>query len=178
MIRTIIALPRGDLAKSVSQTLAHRGITVRYHCANGAEVIRAVKEMGGGVVICPFKLRDMTVLDLAERLEGLAYFLVLGKGSTLSLCDREDLFTMTVPIRASELAGAVAMLLQLDSRRAASTIPRRSDDAQALIDEAKALLMARKGLTEPQAHRYLQQRSMRAGARMEETARAVLDEEK
>lgn len=102
MIRTIIALNDDALAQSMTQALIHRGITVRYRCQTGAEVIRAVKEMGGGVIICSFKLRDMTVGEMADRLEGQALILVLAKGNTLALCDRDDLFTLSVPVRPSE----------------------------------------------------------------------------
>ena len=174
MIRTIIALNDDALAQSMTQALVHRGITVRYRCQTGAEVIRAVKEMGGGVIICSFKLRDMTVGEMADRLEGQALILVLAKGNTLALCDRDDLFTLSVPVRPSELIGAVHMLLQMDAMRAAQSIPKRSNNDRETIDKAKALLMKRHGMTEPEAHHYLQQHSMRAGVRMEVIANDIL----
>lgn len=175
MVRTIVALNDETLAQSMVQALIHRGINVRYRCLTGAEVLRAVKDMGGGVVICSFKLRDMSAAELANRLDGRALMLVLGKGSQLALCDHDDLFTMTVPVRTSEFIGAVHMLLQMDSMRAAHTIPKRSDDARALIDKAKAWLIDNQHMSEPEAHHYLQQHSMRAGIPMEEIARAFLD---
>ena len=165
MIRTIIALNDDALAQSMTQALVHRGITVRYRCQTGAEVIRAVKEMGGGV---------MTVGEMADRLEGQALILVLAKGNTLALCDRDDLFTLSVPVRPSELIGAVNMLLQMDAMRAAQSIPKRSSSDREIIDKAKALLMKRHGITEPEAHHYLQQHSMRAGVRMEVIANDIL----
>ena len=99
---------------------------------------------------------------------------VLVKSSQRALCDREDLFTMNVPVRSSELIGAVTMLLQMDAMRAARTIPKRSDDAQSAIAEAKAQLIANRGMSEPEAHHYLQQRSMQSGVPMEIVARALL----
>ena len=44
------------------------------------------------------------------------------------------------------------------------------------MEEAKAVLMARDGMTEEQAHRFLQKRSMDNGARLVDTARQVLEE--
>lgn len=175
MIRTIIALNDATLSDSIADVLTHRGITVRYRCQSGAEVIRAVREMDGGVVICTAKLRDMTAVELADCLDGQASLLVLAKSGQLALCDRDDLFTMTVPVRPAELIGAVTMLLQMDAMRAARTIPKRSDDDQKDIEAAKALLMTRHGMTEDQAHRYLQQHSMRIGLRMGLVARAFLE---
>ena len=43
----------------------------------------------------------------------------------------------------------------------------------ALIDEAKSLLMERHGMTEEQAHRFLQKKSMDSGAKMVQTAKLV-----
>lgn len=175
MVRTIIASTDEALSENITQALLQRGITVRHRCQSGAEVIRAVREMGGGVVICTAKLCDMTAAELADRLKNEALLLVLAKGNQRTLCDREDLFTMTVPIRSAELIGAVNMLLQMDAMRVARTIPKRSDDALSDIDEAKALLMQRRGMTESEAHHYLQQHSMRSGVRMELVARAFLE---
>lgn len=174
MIRTIIAINDDAQAQSMAQALVHRGITVRHRCQTGAEVIRAIKEMGGGVIICSFKLRDMTAKELADRLAGQALILVLAKGNTLALCDHDDLFTLAVPVRPSEFIGAVNMLLQMDAMRAARTIPKRSNSARETIENAKSLLMRRHGMTEPEAHHYLQQHSMRAGVRMEDIARNIL----
>lgn len=175
MIRTIIALNDEAQAQSMTQALVHRGITVRYRCQSGSEVLRAVKEMGGGVIICSFKLRDMTAKELADRLAGQALILVLAKGNTLALCDHDDLFTLAVPVRPSELIGAVNMLLQMDAMRAAQRIPKRSTSAQETINKAKKLLMRRHNMTEPEAHHYLQQHSMRAGVRMEDIAHDLLN---
>ena len=174
MIRIVNALEKGKLAQAVTQALQSRGIPVRYQLSSGAEVIRAIKEMGGGVVIAPFKLRDMTACDLADALDDTALILVLAKGSALSLLDNDNLFKLPLPLRTSELVGAIGMLLQMDAMRAARTIPLRSKDAQTIIAQAKEALMTKQKLTEPEAHRLLQTYSMQHSIRMEEAAQAIL----
>jgi response regulator NasT len=42
------------------------------------------------------------------------------------------------------------------------------------VEEAKKLLMERNGMTEEQAHRYIQKQSMDGGTRMIQTARLIL----
>lgn len=174
MIRTIIAVSDDILSQNISQTLSHRGIAVRYRCRTGAEVLRAVREMDGGVVICTVKLNDMTAAKLADRLDGQALLLVLAKGSQLPLYEHDDLFTMTVPLRPAEFVGAVQMLLQMDAMRASRAISTRSDEAQRTIANAKALLMSQHHLSEAEAHRLLQKRSMSSGTPMEHVARTLL----
>ena len=43
------------------------------------------------------------------------------------------------------------------------------------MERAKALLMDRNGMTEEQAHRFLQKKSMDSGAKLLQTAQMVLD---
>ena len=54
--------------------------------------------------------------------------------------------------------------------------PKRSTAEQELVNRAKKLLMERKGLSEDEAHRTLQKRSMDAGSRLTQTARQVIAE--
>ena len=49
------------------------------------------------------------------------------------------------------------------------------DHLKALITRAKELLMNRNCMTEEQAHRFIQKRSMDTGAKMVQTARKILD---
>ena len=67
------------------------------------------------------------------------------------------------------------MLLQVGRRLERAARPQRSQEELALIDRAKALLMDRNGMTEEQAHRYLQKKSMDSGAKLIQTAQQVLD---
>lgn len=53
---------------------------------------------------------------------------------------------------------------------------RRTREEQALVARAKRVLMENSGLTEQQAHRLLQKRSMDHGSRLADTARKVLEE--
>ncbi len=53
---------------------------------------------------------------------------------------------------------------------------RRCPEDEALLTRAKALLMERRGMTEAEAHRYLQKQSMNNGVKMADTARRVLEE--
>lgn len=175
MIRTVIALGNSEHANTICSALEQSGVEVRYRCRTGAEAIRAIRKMGGGVVLCPFKLPDMTADTLASNLSGMATLLVIAKPQYLELCDEEDLFKIPVPVRMAELIGSVNMLIQMDRMRAAHAVPKRSAEAQELINQAKELLMERNGFSETAAHRYLQRRSMETCARMEETAKIVIE---
>ena len=71
---------------------------------------------------------------------------------------------------------SVRMLLQFRQRRAPrqSGPPQRSEEDKRLVAEAKAVLMDRHGMTEEEAHRFLQKQSMDHGAKLTDTAKMVL----
>lgn len=175
MIRTVIALGDGERADAVCRALERRGVELRYRCRTGAETIRAVRKMGGGVVVCPFRLPDMTADTLADSIGDSASLLVLDKPSLLELIHSEELFRLAAPAQPSELFGAVNVLLQLDGMRARRTVPRRSAEDERAVARAKELLCSSLGMSESEAHKYLQRRSMSRGAKMEDTAKAIID---
>lgn len=174
MVRTVVAFEKDETRDRMAQLLEKAGIPVRFCHRSGAEVIRSVKLMGSGVVICDHKLADMSVDRLAHQLHGQARFLVLAKPAQLALCEDPSLFKLPAPISAGELRGAVNVLLQMDELTARETIPQRSEADQELVTRAKARLMDRHGFSEDQAHRYLQRMSMNAGEKLAATARRVL----
>ena len=177
MVRTIVAFERAEARDKIAEMLEKAGIAVRFRCGSGAEVIRAVKLMGSGVVVCGQKLTDMPADRLAHELHGQARFLVLAKPAQLMLCEDPSLFKLPIPISPGELRGSVNILIQMDEIAVRGAVPQRSSEDNDLITRAKEYLMERYGFTEDQAHRYLQRMSMRSSTKMAETARQVLSSE-
>lgn len=177
MIRTIVAFERAESREKITEMLEKAGISVRFGCKSGAEVIRAVKLMGSGVIICGHKLADMSADRLAHELHRQARFLVLAKPAQLAMCEDPTLFKLPVPLSPGELRGSVNILLQMDELAAREAVPHRSPEDSELIAKAKEFLMERYGFTEEQAHRHLQRMSMRSSTKMAETARQVLSSE-
>ena len=124
-MRTVVAFGREEDCRAVASLMEKNGVPVRCRCRTGLEVIRAVGKLGGGVVVCGSKLPDMTADELCSELEGRALFLVLAKPAQLALCEREELFRLALPVRGRELAGSLAILLQLDRRRGEAPAPPR-----------------------------------------------------
>lgn len=100
--------------------------------------------------------------------------LMVGPAHQLALCSDPDIFKLPTPIRREEALSTVSLLLQFGHRMERYTRHRRSPLEQDLIARAKALLMERDGLTEEQAHRTLQKRSMDQGLTLVQTARRTL----
>ncbi len=177
MTRIVVACEIDAVCQKVAGLLEKSGITVRFKCHTGAEIIRAIKLMGGGVVVLGGRLRDMTADDLAFELHSTAYVLLLAHAEQLAECGSAEILKLALPAPPSEIRGSINILIQMDNYRSRLTVPQRSEEEQQIIAEAKALLMRRDLMTEDEAHRYLQRKSMDMSRRMVETARAVLEKE-
>ncbi len=175
MIRTVVAFEKDESRDRIADMLERAGVPVRFRCRSGAEVLRAVKTMGSGAVICGHKLTDMSAQRLAHELNGQAKLLVLAKQNQLDMIDDPDVFKLQIPISSGELRGSVSILIQLDEISARSHIPQRTEEEKHVIEKAKELLMESRGFSEEQAHRYLQKRSMETGMKLADTARQILD---
>jgi CheY-like chemotaxis protein len=174
MIRTIVAISNEKLRETIVGILNRSGIEIRQICTSGQEAIRVVKRIEGGVIITSTRLTDMTADELASTLRREAFFMVLGKPSDLGYLEDEDLFRIPLPVRSGELIGALNILLQLDARQAEARIPKRTDEDRLLITQAKELLMYQQAMTEDQAYRFIQRRSMETSTPMTEVAQLIL----
>ena len=93
----------------------------------------------------------------------------------LDLIQNDEIFRLPTPASKHDLIVTVQMLLRMGHRLERFVTPARSPQEQQIVDQAKRLLMDRHGMTEEQAHRLLQKKSMDSGAKLIQTAQLVLD---
>jgi response regulator NasT len=172
MNRLIVAFEGDKQCDLVRETLESGGMVPRVVCRTGAEVLRSAHEMGRALIICGFKFPDMTADELAYDLGTTSIVLVIAKNVQLDFLENESLFKLPAPFSRSELLPSVSMLRQL-AEKTMNAPPRRTAGEEALVGEAKAVLM-RTGMTESEAHRYLQRRSMESGERLVSVARRIV----
>ena len=172
MAKIIVAFAEKQTARQIAQGLETAGIEVFHICATGNEVMRAFNICEDGVLVCGARFPDRTADQLAWDLGERVLILVAGRPEQLELCEQPALYTLQTPFSMRELAASVHMLLQMHYKR----LPHRSGGEKELVERAKEALMREKGLTEQEAHAFLQKESMRLGAKMQDCARAVLSE--
>lgn len=172
----IVALPKLEDAKHISDILKHRGLETAVVCTSASKVLSAVHQLDSGVVICGRRLSDMHYTQLAEYLP--KYFEMLLIASRSSLEDRPPgIMTLGMPFRATDLVGTVEMMLAQQARqlkKQKSAPKKRTEREQNYINNAKWVLMERNHMTEQEAFRYLQKSSMDSGTGMVETAQMIL----
>ena len=171
----IVAFESDKSRERIRDILEGGGVAECIQCRSAAEVKRMVNRHGVSLVVCGFKLPDQSAEALFDDLPLSCAMLLVAPQSMLELCGSEDIFRLAAPVSRGDLTGSVRMLLQMGHRMERFVRPRRNREEEHLIREAKALLMDRNAMTEEQAHRFLQKRSMDSGLSLVRVARLVLD---
>lgn len=171
----LIALPKLEDARHISDLLKRQGLNTALICTSGSKVLSTVHELDSGVVICGRRLTDMHYTQLAEYLPEYFEMLLIASQSALEECP-PGIKNLGIPFRASELTGTVEMMLTQQAKLLKKKkIPKkRSEHEQNFINNAKGVLMERNGMTETEAFRYIQKCSMDSGTNMVETAQKIL----
>lgn len=169
----IIGFEGEKTLKVITGILESDGISIRAAYRSGAEIKRLISQMDSGVVLCGYKLLDETAENLNEDLPKEFSMLMLATQEQLSMCEMEDIYKIAAPVKRFDLVSAVKMLLNLDMKPQVS-LTHRTEEEHKLINQAKELLMERHFMTEQEAHRFLQKRSMDTGRKMVHTAKLVL----
>ena len=175
MDRIVVAFSNEEARRRILRLLESAGRAPAACCASGGEAIRTVRNLGGAIVVCGFKFRDMTASEVAASLRGTAVLLVLASAAHLDFCEGENLFKLPTPAARSEFFATLDMICRQEARRARRPQPQRDEEEVRLIRRAKELLMEVNRMSEAEAHRFLQKRSMDAGLKLAETARMVLE---
>ena len=175
MEKVIVAFESEKSCWRVKEILENSGTASCVICHSADQVKRAVNKLHISTVICGYKLPDASAEELFDDLPTSCAMLMVGVQNLLDLCQNDDIFKLTSPVSKGDLVASVRMLLRMSRRLERYVRPRRSPEEQAVIDQAKQLLMDRSGMTEGQAHRFLQKSSMDRGVSLLQTARLVLD---
>ncbi len=198
MRQVIIAFADQAAATKVRTLLINSGLPVRGTCQTGAQILQmAADTLGGGVVVCPIRFQDMTAQELISLLPEDFDLLVFVTSRQQTQIFGSGIFTLTQPVTAATIVGSVRQLLetrQLKLSQVAHAVSEvqppakpqayepeqanaginRSTDDKKMIDQAKYLLMNRRRMSEQDAHRYLQRRSMETGINMIDLAMRIL----
>lgn len=163
----IIAYPIKEKALQLKSVLEREGLYVSHICATGASVLNIADELDGGVIVCAAILRDMGAGTLAENLPLGFDIVALSKGGKQTFMG--NYISLPLPLNRDEFVNTVAVLV---SSRSSFTNRKKSDDEY--ITNAKSVLMRVNDMTEMQAHKYLQQLSMKQSMRMVDVAKKIL----
>ncbi len=177
MTNIIVAFAKPDIARNIKKILMQNGYHVNAVCMTGAQALQCASELGGGIIVCGYRFVDMMYIELHEYLPAEFEMLLVASPANCGIRDIENLVCLSTPLKVNELLQTMEMMDYTITRRkkkARKKPKQRSQEEAAFIEEAKVLLMERNNLSEEEAHRYMQKRSMDNGTGMVETAQMIL----
>ncbi len=174
----IVAFAKAENVQNIKSILSRGGFDGVITCSSGVQALSAMDDLGSGVIICGYRLSDMLYSELLEDLP--PYFKMLLIASTdraPSDADNDRLIYLSTPLQRADLFSTLNLMLEGVHRlkkKAKERRMKRSEADKKIIDQAKALLMERHHMTEPEAHKYLQKCAMDSGTDMLETAGMII----
>lgn len=176
METVIVAFENTALCQRFSDLLESSGTARCLTCHSGDQVRRLLNKQQAHCVVCSPHLADGPAEWLYEDLPPACSLLLVGPQHMLDACGSQEVFKLATPIRKEEALSTVRLLLQFGRRMERFVRLHRSTAEQELVNQAKRLLMEHKGISEDEAHRMLQKRSMDSGSQLAQTARQIVAE--
>ena len=180
----LIVNRKPELVEQIKTVLRPRGYPISAACDSGTQALRSVFAHPVDIAVTGFLLSDMSGLEFADALleKSETSVLMITPQAQLEYVKEQsagrDIVALPRPVTAQALVSALEMMEHYRGRvRKANDEAKkaRSDlERRALADRAKAALMAQTGMTEAEAWRTLQKRSMDTGSPLREVALDVL----
>ncbi len=176
METVIVAFEQEKMGRRIRDLIESSGIGSGQLCHSGDQVRRILAHQQVFCVVCSVHLSDGPAEWLFEDLPPACSMVMVGAQHQLDSCNSSDIVKLATPMGREEAIATIRLTLQFGKRMEKFVRPSRPKNEKAEMDRAKQLIMARDGVSEDEAHRYLQKRSMDNGSRLLQTARQVIRE--
>ena len=172
----IIACKDSAMCDKLAHTLAASGIDVLGTATKGASALQKAARYYGdrGVLLCSYSMSDMTASELYRIMPDGFEMVVLLSARQRAIFDGGGMLCLDIPINRGDLINTIRMLTETQKPLPAKP-EKRSESDREIISRAKALLMERNNMSEPDAHRFLQKQSMNSGHSLVDIAMNILN---
>jgi response regulator NasT len=173
----VISFPKKEIALSIKKILTQSGYSVTAVCTTGAQALQSMNELESGILVCGYRFVDMMYEELYEYLPPDFQMLLIASATVTLEKEVSNLVCLSTPLKVHELLQTLEMMeytIQRKKQRQRKRPKVRSEEEQRILEQAKEILMERNSLSEEEAHRYMQKRSMDNGIGLVETAQMIL----
>jgi response regulator NasT len=183
-LRVLIAEDEALIRLDLREMLEEEGCTVVGEAADGEQAVALAISLQPDLVICDVKMPKMDGIAAAAQITGsrIAPVVMLTAFSQRDLVERaRDAGAMAYlvkPFQKRDLLPAIEMatsrFAEIKALEAEVTGLRERLEARKLIERAKGMLMSTRGMTEPEAFRWIQRAAMDNRTSMRSVAEVVL----
>ncbi len=182
--RITVALRNKQAAEKIKYALQRSGYSVGNICTSGNETLRSVRSQMPDILLINFDMPDITGLETAtiigdENICSVILFVTnTQKEFCVDLVEDYDITLHLKPINKVALLSTIDTVVQ-NRRRMRKlekelTMLKKGLDDRKLIEQAKGILMKRKGISEGEAYRRIQKMSMDSRIAMRDIAKRII----
>ena len=183
-LRIIIADDEPIIRLDLRQLLETMGHTVVGEASDGASAVSMAKQLRPSLILMDVKMPAMDGIEAAaliwrERIAPVLILSAYGQGDLIERASDAGVFGYLIkPFKETDLLPALQITMSRYSEMMVleKEVGRLGDalETRKLVDRAKAILMKKFELTEPDAFRRLQVQSMKSRKPMKDLAEAII----
>lgn len=167
-----VAFSNKNVAVSVAKIVVANGMNVVCVTTSLAELKKKLYFYGSGIIVCGYRFNDDYIVDFVEDVPENINIILIGNRFQLEQCTNDRIFKLAVPLQRLDLVCSLNMLASMDDCARIGTA--RDPEQEKIILRAKRILIERYSMTEEQAHRYMQKKSMDTGRKLVDIAKIIL----
>lgn len=171
----IVAFGSSKTTETICKMLRFGGIQPSAICKSSSEIKKQMLYYNSGIIICGYKFTDTSIAQLIDDIPSGFSVILVGSKPQIELYQDEKIFKLAVPLTKEDLICSVSMLVNIEENIHLDKSKTRSDVENRFIQNAKITLIDRYGMSEGQAHRYMQKKSMETGKRLIDIAKIILN---
>jgi response regulator NasT len=181
----LLVMRQGNICSQVERIITSLGHRITEVCHSGGNAIRMASVRKFDIVLCSSSLPDMKGLDLAVDIadkSNASVLLITSADEKIYIenqFDGYDITCLVKPVSKMVLQNSLEMAMRFRQRLYGVTRERdrlqKTLDRRAVVAKAKAVLMEKYEMSEPEAYRALQKTSMDSGIPIREVAQTVID---
>lgn len=182
-IRVLIADDEAVVRMDLREMLEESGYTVVGEAGNGKRALELGKELKPDLAILDIRMPEMNGLEVGEKLmeEGVATLILTAYTDREFIEKAKEIGVLAYlvkPFTKENLIPAIEMAIArfrelMELRKEVSSL-KEALEARKLVERAKGLVMKHFGISEEDAYRYLQRRSMEYRKPLKEVAEAII----
>lgn len=176
----IIAMPKTEDAKKMAGMLRQRGLGIDLACSTGAEALKCMNTRDYGLVVCGYRLQDMSHMDLLELLPNYFEMITLTSESKAPMC-ADSVEKVTMPLKTQILLDTIDRVMSRIEKKVRHDKKgpgSRSEEDRLIIEQAQKIIMDERGIGRIESYRYIQKRSMDSSMSMVEMAKKMIADNK
>ncbi|MCR5667131.1 MAG: ANTAR domain-containing protein [Eubacterium sp.] len=177
MLSIVVAFPKPEVARNIRNVLVKNGYDVAAVCTTGGQAIGKMHDLEYGILVCGYRFVDMPCEEIVPYMPANFEMLLITSKAVLFDDFERNIVSCSMPLKVHEFLSTLEMMAYAIERRRKkikAQPKKRSAKEQAIIDQAKHILMERNQLSEEQAHKYLQKTSMDSATSLTETAQMII----